>query len=612
MRVMIICIYSLIGFLFVINANAQEIISIPTQNIEIEVVRDVNEWELSWSVKQLEKDLVQLDLAFKGSKPISPSKVLLKWKTTAYGIAGIWHPVLGTNKSIKPDWAGDMIKSRAAVNAPVFSYFAHDDSNLLTVASSEGVNTVSMHGSIREEDAQLHSRLSLFTESMPAMTSYKTSVLIDARSISFDQTLQRVAKWWESFEGLKPASVPDLARYPMYSTWYSYHQSIVTEELIAECEKSYQLGYRTIIVDDGWQTLDGNRGYAFTGDWKPDRIPDMAGFVDDVHKTGMKFMLWYSVPFVGIKSEAYERFKGKFLFERTGLDAFVLDPRYPEVRQYLIDIYKNALTEWDLDGFKLDFIDDFHAVDDTELTLDDGRDFASVNEAVDRMMTDIIKELKALDPDVLIEFRQRYIGPAMRKYGNMFRAADCPNDAVTNRVRITDLRLISGNTAVHSDMLMWDKNEPVETAALQLLNIMFSVPQLSVRLDDIPEDHLKMVAFYTDYWNKNKEVLLDGKFSAIQPLASYPIISSTHNDHQIVGLYGDRWVDLKNLTNQVDIINGKTSSDVLLKVTSGERKYESVVYNSVGEVVSSRSVLLKEGINGFTVPPSGLLTLNAK
>jgi len=591
------------------HATSQEIIPIPSQKIEIEVTRKANEWSMNWATKELESGVTQLDLQFESSNPVVPTEVLLKWKTSSHGIAGIWHPVLGASKSIKPDWARDLVQSRAAVNAPVINYFAHDDGNLLTIASAEAVNTVSIHGSIREEDAYLHSRIRFFTEAMPAMTKYNTSILFDSRNISFDQALQGVTKWWESFDHLQPASVPDLARYPMYSTWYSYHQTLVTDDLIKECKTSYDLGYRTIIVDDGWQTLDANRGYAFTGDWQPERIPDMKGFVEEVHQLGMKFMLWYSVPFVGINSEAYERFKGKYLFERLGLDAYVLDPRYPEVRQYLINIYKDALLEWNLDGFKLDFIDDFHAVDTTELTLADGRDFASVNEAVDRMMTDIIKELKSIRPDVLIEFRQRYIGPAMRKYGNMFRAADCPNDAVTNRLRITDLRLISGNTAVHSDMLMWDRNEPVETAALQLLNILFSVPQVSVKLDDLSEDHLKMIRFYTGYWNANREVLLDGKFEAMQPLAKYPLIASTLNNHKIIGLYTDQWIDLETLPGRIDVVNGKSSDKILLNLNRGEGVYKVIIYNCLGEEVTNQEINLKAGMNEFIVPPSGMISL---
>ena len=111
---------------------------------------------------------------------------------------------------------------------------------------------------------------------------------------------------------------------------------------------------------------------------------------------------------------------------------------------------------------------------------------------------------RAIDPEVMIEFRQPYIGPLMRKYGNMFRAGDAPNAYVANRVRTIDLRLLSGETAVHSDMIMWHPDEPVERAALQLLNVMFSVPQVSVRLGEIPRPHLDMVTFYTGYWSENR------------------------------------------------------------------------------------------------------------
>jgi len=79
-------------------------------------------------------------------------------------------------------------------------------------------------------------------------------------------------------------------------------------------------------------------------------------------------------------------FKGKFLTENHRW-APVFDPRYPEVRQYLIDTYSKALALWNLDAFKLDFIDDFKVYPETELTKAGGRDFANVNEAVDKLLT---------------------------------------------------------------------------------------------------------------------------------------------------------------------------------------------------------------------------------
>ena len=115
-------------------------------------------------------------------------------------------------------------------------------------------------------------------------------------------------------------------------------------------------------------------------------MTDMKEFVERSQKLGVKVVLWYAVPFVGKNASMAARFKDKSLrFTPTGLAAYTLDPRYPEVREYLIDIYRTALREWKLDGFKLDFIDRFVADEQTVLEASGGRDYASVNEAADRL-----------------------------------------------------------------------------------------------------------------------------------------------------------------------------------------------------------------------------------
>ena len=187
----------------------------------------------------------------------------------------------------------------------------------------------------------------------------------------------------------------------MYSTWYNFHQSVESGELLRELALAKPMGMGVIIVDDGWQTLDTKRGYAFTGDWEPERMPNMRAFVDSAHALGVKVMLWYAVPFVGKNSKAAARFKDRTLRVDERLGTYVVDPRYPEVRQYLIDTYTHAIRDWGIDGFKLDFIEQFAANASTVLTAENGRDFASSkNEATDRMMTDVMSALRGMKPDV--------------------------------------------------------------------------------------------------------------------------------------------------------------------------------------------------------------------
>jgi len=98
-----------------------------------------------------------------------------------------------------------------------------------------------------------------------------------------------------------------------------------------------------------------------------------------------------------------------------------------------------------------------------------GRDYDGVPEAIDRLLEDTIVRLSRIKREVMVEFRQSYVGPMTRKYGNMFRAMDCPKDAVENRMHTLDIRLLGGDAATHSDMLMWHAEDSVHSAALQIV-----------------------------------------------------------------------------------------------------------------------------------------------
>lgn len=549
----------------------------------------------------------ELAVAFEAAQ--TPKPITLKWKIPALNVKGIWKSGSLYNKRIQYDWELDHIRARISVNAPVVNVFGHHDENIITFACEDAINMVEMNALLREEDNHIYCHISLFKEAHPEICSYRTKIWIDERNLLFSETLQAVSQWWET--AYPPTAVPDLAKAPLYSTWYNFHQNLDTNILLEECKIAKTLGYELIIIDDGWQTMDNNRGYDYTGDWNPDRIPDMADFVTKIHQLGMKLALWYSVPFCGEKSAAYQRFKGKFLTENHRW-APVFDPRYPEVRQYLIDKYINAVKDWDLDGFKLDFIDDFKVYPETDLTKANGRDYANVNAAVDRLMTDVMQALRSVKPNIVIEFRQQYIGPAMRKFGNMFRAFDAPNDPVSNRIRITDVKLLCGDSAPHSDMIEWHSEESVELAAVQVLNSFFGVPQMSVHLRSLPNEHRQMLAFYNHYWSEVSDVLLDGKFRAHNPISNYPILEAEKDGQVVAAIYENSILHIDFDTfERVDILNGRITDRIAIKNTGGSNIFEVNVFNCQGELQYQHQIELQNGLFELVVPAAGLIRLNA-
>ena len=591
---------------------AQPARTVTVAGFEVGITTDLGGFELKTDVVKIGDGVERLDLTLTSPRPTQPPRVALKWRIASHDVAGHWMTSRVLNKAIRPDWtSGRLQPTMFAKEAPVSALFSSTNRNVLTFAVSDALNTIQIGSGVREEDGWIYNEVIFFSERHKQVTEYKASVRLDRRNVPYETALKAVAEWWAAQPGYAPAPVPAAAWGPVYSTWYNYHQSVDSAELLKELEVARQLGFESIIVDDGWQTLDTNRGYAFTGDWKPERMTDMKAFVERSQQLGVKVVLWYAVPFVGRNASMATRFKDKSLrFTPTGLAAYTLDPRYPEVREYLIDIYRTALREWKLDGLKLDFIDRFVADEQTVLEAVGGRDYASVNEGADRLMTDVIAELKKINPDVMLEFRQPYIGPLIRKYGNMFRASDSPNAYLTNRVKSVDLRLLGGTTAVHGDMIMWHETEPVEKAALQLLNILFTVPQVSVKLREIPKEHLAMTRFYLDYYNRNRDVLVKGDIDAPFPSMNYPVVRGYAGDKQIVALYTDLvlTVDRSRPTARIDVVNAKGSRQVVLSMPQDLGTYRYEIRDCLGRTVTQGQTTLRKGLVELDVPLSGLVS----
>ena len=403
--------------------------------------------------------------------------------------------------------------------------------------------------------------------------------------------------------------VPDAALDPLYSTWYGYHQDVRDRDLEREFAEAAALGMRTLIVDDGWQTEDTGRGYAFCGDWEPapSRFPDFRAHVERVHALGMKYMIWYSVPFVGFRSKAAERFSGKFLYKRENMGAWVLDPRFPEVREFLASTYERAVRDWNLDGLKLDFIDSFLAPDPDPAAAEDwaGRDIRSVPEAVLALMTEVRRRLEAARPGILVEFRQGYMGPAIRSFGNMIRAGDVPGDPLRNRARTARLRLTSGTTAVHSDMLEWNPRETPQQAAQQILSVLFSVIQYSMRLDRLPADHKRMVKHWIAWTAAHRDALLRGSFSPRSPELGYPLLEGASASERVLAVYEPGLCVAVPGDREAWIVNATDSPALLLDLAAAPVSAEA--FDTFGDPVALAAP--GRGLQRAAVPPSGLLRL---
>ena len=562
--------------------------------------------------KEKQDGVLLLDVAMTFAEPKVPEQVVIGWNFPCIDVYSIWRPNCSPARNIGPDWSKRGSSSRLASGAPFYGVVSFTGENRMTVAVSDAMTPIEIATGVCEETADVSCEVRFFTEPINKITSYHATVSIDTRPVGYGEALKTADRFLANDCGYPSAYIPEAAKRPMYSCWYSFHQNIDVEAVINQCKLAKEYGMESVIVDDGWQTDNSERGYAYCGDWEvcPAKVADMKVFVDRVHECGMKFILWYSVPFVGIHSRAYSRFSDMFLDgtkETSGKDWAILDPRYPEVRKFLVDLYVKAKQEWGLDGFKLDFIDSFQLFPQTK-TFDPRWDTLSLEEGIDRLLSEVTSALRGIDPEILIEFRQSYFGPAIRKYGNMIRVTDCPNDPLSNHVSISDLKFVLDHTPIHSDMLMWNPNDSVESVAHQIVCTLFGVPQISILLDRIPETHRKVLKFWLGYWNENRDLLLNGDFSAEAPEHLYTQVKATRNGKTIAAAHGNPVLNVKE-NETVDFINAMGGSVLLIHAEKsyGEKQYR--ILDCMGNETASGEIDLTAGVHDFKVPECGMLQL---
>jgi len=528
----------------------------------------------------------------------------------AVDIAGKWHPVCGADRAVKADWFPGA-KSMTSISAPVVCFFNSNSMNRHTIALSEIKQLVEMKYGVHEEDGTMR----CFTEiTLPAgydKDSYTLKIWESEAYEPYWDTIANVSKWWEEDHNLSIMEVPSCVRETMYSFWYSQHQNVSAKSVEEECKLAANLGFKSIIVDDGWQTDDNNRGYSFCGDWEPspNKFPDFTGHVKKVQDMGLKYIMWFSVPFLGMKAKMWETLKDKTLHYDDFQQAAVLDIRYPEVREFLKGIYRRAVKEWGVDGLKLDFIDEFYLRAESA-PYKDGMDYVDVQDALDVLLTEVMEELRAIRSDIMIEFRQKYIGPQIRKYGNFLRVNDCPLSGLSNRVGTIDLRLLSGNTASHSDMLMWHKDEKTEDAALQIVSSIFSTVQISLNLANINDDMEKMVKFWMNFMNENVELLQCTQIRPLEPENLYPEVSvENENTYIQVNYSKGRVVNLRDTKAKFCYINGNKASEVLFKMDT-EQTLNYVVYDCMGNELKT-GCFENEKWGEIEVPTAGMVIFNS-
>ncbi|MCI5970376.1 MAG: alpha-galactosidase [Oscillospiraceae bacterium] len=538
-------------------------------------------------------------------KPIitGNEKIEIRLSVPCIDIICSWYPTCIMTREL--NLCG--FETSAAFSAPLTAMCNSKGNSVFALAVSDSVRYLKYNLCINERTANMDLAITIDLQQFGKERDYSVTLYTQMDEKPFWKMCENVSDWWDKLYNLKRLPAPKEVYMPCYSSWYAFHHKFTADEIISEAKKAKECGMDLFILDDGWNTDDTLTAAKYAGDWivSAKKIPDMRKLSDEMHKIGMKFMLWFSVSFLGKACNSWKDFYDKTMDESEIFQSGILDPRYPEVREYIISAYERALIEWNIDGFKLDFIDLFKMHRSSEFK--EGMDIFSVEEAVERLLTDACRRMRKIKNDVIIEFRQSYVGPNLRKYGTMFRAVDCPVHYRQNRVSIVDLRMTCSNTVISSDMLMWNVNDTPERAALQILNVIFSAIQFSMRIDSLTKEQVQMVKFWLGFAREHRKILVESTLKAKEMQNFYPIVYAEDEKECITAIYEiDKIADI-DLSKKNFVINASGEDYIYLRATH-KAAISYVTYDCMGNEVKNGVCEINCAVK-FEVPQSGLIVL---
>lgn len=560
-------------------------------------------------------DVYEVRLKVSADAPATLPTLKLTWDLPSVDIHYKWNTRCFWNVGLDAGTGTEnVVQSCANSGMPVYCLYSLEGVNGCTYALSDATHDTDLGGSYHN-GRTYKSRATIHGERMSPTATYAVTLRLDFRRVPYYRAVKDVSAWWAAMPEYKPAASPADARMPLLSSWYSYNLDLDVDDLEKQCELAKRMGMDTVILDDGWQTNQRDFGYQNNGDWEvcEEKFPDFAAHVARVQAMGMKYVVWFSVPFVGVEAKAYERFKDMLLPGREGARWYSLDPRYPETRAYLADTFENFLKRYGVDGFKMDFIGSIGIAKGLEDAPDDRRDFVSIGEAVCALLDDVSARLRAINPDILLEFRQAYTGPAMRKYGNMFRAVDCPNSIGDNRIRTLAVRLLCAETVAHADPITWHDDEPPHSAAMQIIHAMFSVPQISRKVTELTEPHARMLRRQMAFFREHTDVLLGGDLRPLLPHLSFPHVLARTDKKLLAAYYANMPLTLdEDVPEQFIVLNGTYAPELLLELARPLGTMQMTVTSCTGEVVADTQVDLAAGLNRLAIGPAASAVLRSK
>lgn len=449
----------------------------------------------------------------------------LRFSLPILDIHGFWTPEMRTPSS-RLVWVIEG-KSAGQSNFPYLCFLNSRQVNRCSIGLTDLDDDICIHAKMNQEKCTYD--LTITAALAPESRDFE--LILDERAIPWTSAL---AAWREAL-ALPQPEFPDGAWEPVFCTWYAVHASVTQDWVEKNAEIASGLGFRTLIIDDGWcfdamkrvtpETLGD--WYEWIADWNlsSKKFPDFENHRKRVQAMGMKYLFWVAPFLIGEKSRFIKEYPDCYKQKRVS-GCYPIDSRKEEAVSAQLEKMKHVIRDYGLDGLKVDFIDEIRP--NVE---------APEGQSVMKFVRSLSKGIRDVKPDALIEFRQSYATPGMAAYGTQFRAGDVPFDFIDNFQRLAQIRISMGDRVpVHADPVYWHPQESPMNISRHMIASLCGVPMLSMDLLDLNETERKIICRWLRFYREHLVTFRDGKWKVAYHQSNTAYMGVSGADESIIVL----------------------------------------------------------------------------
>jgi alpha-galactosidase len=192
-------------------------------------------------------------------------------------------------------------------------------------------------------------------EAGESITSLKTFVSVHQGD--YYQTLTDYRRYM-IIQGIKFDTPPKTAYEPIWCAW-GYQRNFTMDQIYNTLPKVKELGFEWAVLDDGFQTAEGD--WYLLKDKFPNGDRDMQRLVEKIHSYDLKAKLWWAPLAVDPGTDLIKNHPEYLLLNEDNSKqkiswwkAFYLCPASKDVQEYTKEMVKKIMQDWGYDGLKID------------------------------------------------------------------------------------------------------------------------------------------------------------------------------------------------------------------------------------------------------------------